>query len=104
MRPVFASVRFRCCRKICLRRWGPRLLSKMLLLRREGQHETLTGDEREVRGFVYRQRRGEETSRPSHGKIVGRAAERLEIDWRERRMRRRRMRFVLRSVGRHAGE
>src|SRR4029077_17891297 len=104
MRRVFVSIRFRCCPKIYLRDCGASLLSKRLLLRREGAHESFTGNWLEVRSIIYRQRRDEESARLSYGKIVGRAAERTGIDGHERRMRRRRMRFVFRSVGRDAGE
>src|SRR5258708_29722228 len=100
MRSVFGSIRFRCCRKIYLRLCGPLLLSKLLFLRREGRHESFPKDQREVRSFIYRQRRGKESARPSHGTIAGRAAERAGIDGHERRMRRRRMRLVFPAVGR----
>src|SRR6266851_10164833 len=93
MRWVFVSIRFRCCPKIYLRVCGPSLSSN--LLRREGPHESFTGNWCEVRSIVYRQRRDEESARLSHGEIVGRAAERAGIDGHERRMRRRRMWFVL---------
>jgi len=55
-------------------------------------------DEREVRGFVYRQRRGEETSRPSHGRLLDVLPERLEIDCAKEGCGERRMRFVLRLL------
>src|SRR5712692_8300788 len=104
MRPEFASARFPCCPKIYSRLWGPSLLCETFLLRCEGRHESFTGVEREVRSVVYGQRRAKESARPPDGTIAGRAAERPGIDWDERRMRRRRMRFVFRTAGRHAGE
>src|SRR5216683_546025 len=70
MPSVFPSIRFHCCRKICLRLCGPDHLSKMLLLRREGRHESFTGVEREVRSVFYRQRRGGESARASPGMIL----------------------------------
>src|SRR6266849_2003714 len=104
MRLAFASIRSRCCLKIYLRLWGPSLMCKTFLLRCEEPHESFAGVERQVPGFVHRQRRAKESARPPDGTIAGRAAERLEIDGHERRMRRRRMRFVFRTAGRHVGE
>src|SRR5260370_32177237 len=104
MPPEFAFVPFRCCPKIYLKPYGGLLLSKMSFLRRRGRHECFTSRGREVPSFVHCQRRGAERARLSYAKIVGRTAERTGIDGHERRMRLRRVRFVLRFVGRHAGE
>src|SRR5438034_567619 len=104
MRRVFASVPFRCCPKISLRHCGTKQRSAMPFLRREGRHEPFVRGEREVRAFVHHQPRGQEGARPSHGEIVGRAAEQPWIDGYERRMWRRRVRLMLRLIGWHAGE
>src|SRR6266852_8093635 len=103
MPPAFESARFRCCRKIYLRLCDSSRGSKMFLLPCEGLHECFAADEREMRNIIHRQRRGEESARPSNEKIAGRSPERFEIDGHERRMWRRRMRIVFRLVGRDAG-
>src|SRR5260370_413607 len=92
MPPAFVSVRFRCSRKICLTLCRPAHFRKMLLLPCEGRHESFTGDEREVRSVFCRQRRRKNSFCPSDGTLVGRAAERFEIDGDERRMRRKTLR------------
>src|SRR5260370_41744392 len=96
MRLAFASIPFHCYRKICLKRCEMSPLNKMFHLRCEGRHEFFAGEGRKVRSFVHSQRRGKESARASHGKIVGWGAKRFGIDGHKRRMWRRKMRFVLR--------
>src|SRR5258708_10408697 len=104
MRAAFESILFRCCRKICFRLCGRIHLSNLFPLRCEALHESFTREGHEVRSLVYGQRREEESTSASHGKIAGRATQRTGVDGHERRMRRGSVRFVCRLVGRDAGE
>src|SRR5207249_10608698 len=80
MQLAFASLPFRCFPKISSKLCALNPESNLFRPRYEGRHESFAGGERKVGGFIHRQWPRKEGTRPSYGKIAGRASERSRIE------------------------